>query len=107
MLVYADTVEGSLDDILGDRIVEGISMAYVHRGLRMNANEVRSGQNSFQYVHDIRRQRGPRQRGRGDRVPEPSHTQAGRIEVVGTDNAGQTNTSTPFSTGSKNQFENA
>ena len=53
MLVYADTVGGFPYDVLYDSIVDAVRMAYAQRGLGTIPKEVRSWQNSFQYVHRV------------------------------------------------------
>jgi DUF2075 family protein len=93
MLVYADTVGGFLDDVLDDSIVEAIRMAYAQRGLGTNPNEVRSWQNSFQYVHKVLA---------GSAVPDDAGVAiefqipltSKRVDLLlsGTDDAGRTNT---------------
>ena len=93
MLVYANTVGGFLDDVLDDDIVDAIRMAYAQRGLRTNPNEVRSWQNSFQYVHKVLA---------GSAVPDDAGVAiefqipltSKRVDLLlsGTDDAGRTNT---------------
>lgn len=54
MLIYEDTKEGFEEDVLNDRIVEEIKKGHEKNGLGVGSeNEVRSWQNSFQFMHKV------------------------------------------------------
>ncbi|MFB6209137.1 MAG: DNA/RNA helicase domain-containing protein [Candidatus Nanohaloarchaea archaeon] len=54
MLIYEDTKQGFEEDVLNDRIVKEIKQGHENKGLGIGSeNEVRSWQNSFQFMHKV------------------------------------------------------
>ena len=54
MLIYEDTKSGFEEDVLNDKIVEEIKESHEKKGFSVgNESEVRSWQNSFQFMHKV------------------------------------------------------